>query len=84
VEEFENRGKMRLLQPWLEARSDERNQDPALHNALAKIYIDINKNPEKFLAENKYYDSKIIGKYCEDRNPDYAFIAYQRAWGECD
>lgn len=73
-----------MLQSWLEARSDERNQDPALHNALAKIYIDLNHNPEKFLAENKFYDSKVIGKYCEDRNPDHAFIAYQRAWGECD
>ena len=84
VEEFENRVKLRLLQPWLEARSDERIQDPALHNALAKIYVDINNDPQDFLINNKFYDSKIVGKYCEERNPDLAFIAYKRAWGECD
>jgi len=33
---------------------------------------------------NKFYDSKVVGKYCEERNPDLAFIAYKRAWGECD
>lgn len=84
VEEFENRVKLRLLQPWLEARSDERIQDPALHNALAKIYVDVNNDPQDFLINNKFYDSKIVGKYCEERNPDLAFIAYKRAWGECD
>jgi clathrin heavy chain len=40
VEEFENRGKLRMLTNWLEARADERIQDPALHNGLAKIYVD--------------------------------------------
>jgi clathrin heavy chain len=45
VEEFESRVKLRMLQPWLEARSAERIQDPALHNALAKIYVDINQDP---------------------------------------
>lgn len=29
-----------MLTGWLEARFDERSQEPALHNALAKIYID--------------------------------------------
>lgn len=36
------------------------------------------------MINNKFYDSKVVGKYCEDRNPDLAFIAYKRAWGECD
>jgi clathrin heavy chain len=45
VDEFEQRGKLRMLQAWLEQRNDERIQEPALHNALAKIYIDINKDP---------------------------------------
>ncbi len=26
----------------------------------------------------------MIGKYCEERNPDLAFTAYKRAWGSCD
>ena len=84
VSEFEQRGKVRLLQGWLEARADERVQEPALHNALAMIYIDINKDPQQFLIKNEFYDSKVVGKYCEERNPDLAFIAYKRAWGTCD
>jgi clathrin heavy chain len=51
---------------------------------LAKIYIDINKDPQSFLINNQYYDSKVVGKYCEERNPDLAYTAYKRAWGECD
>lgn len=84
VDEFEQKGKLKMLQNWLESRNDERIQEPALHNALAKIYIDINQNPENFLINNQFYDSKVVGKYCEERNPDYAFTAYKRAWGECD
>jgi clathrin heavy chain len=84
VEEFDQRGRLRMLQSWLESRMDERIQDPALHNALAKIYVDINHDPQNFLINNQYYNSKVVGKYCEDRNPDLAFIAYKRAWGECD
>lgn len=84
VDEFEKRGKLKLLQGWLEARYEERSQEPALHNALAMIYIDINKDPQTFLINNPYYDSKVVGKFCEERNPDLAFIAYKRAWGSCD
>lgn len=84
VEEFEDKGKLRMLQNWLESRNEERIQDPALHNALAKIYIDINNDPQNFLINNQFYDSKVVGKYCEERNPDLAFTAYKRAWGECD
>jgi len=73
-----------MLQTWLESRADERIQEPQLHNALAKIYIDINKDPQNFLINNQYYDSKVVGKYCEERNPDLAYTAYKRAWGECD
>ncbi len=74
-----------MLTNWLEARYEERIQEPALHNALAKIYIDSgNKDVQDFLIKNQYYDSKIIGKYCEERNPDLAFTAYKRAWGSCD
>lgn len=30
----------------------EGNQNTALHTALAKIYIDLNRNPEDFLIKN--------------------------------
>jgi len=84
VVEFEKRNRLRLLEPWLEARVSEGNQVPALHNALAKIYIDTNKDPQSFLANNPYYDSKIVGKYAEEIDPHLSIIAYKRAWGQCD
>ncbi|KAF8817774.1 putative clathrin heavy chain, partial [Cardiosporidium cionae] len=84
VEEIEKRNRLRILLPWLEARMNEGNQEPELHNAVAKIYIDTNRDPEEFLKNNLYYDSKIVGKYCEDRDPHLAFTAYKRAWGTCD
>merc|ERR1719495_640543 len=53
-----------------------------MHNAVAKIYIDSNNNAERFLKENAYYDSKVVGKYCEKRDPHLACVAYER--GNCD
>lgn len=35
--------------PLLESRIHEGNTEPSTHNALAKIYIDANNNPERFL-----------------------------------
>jgi hypothetical protein len=71
-----------LLLPWLETRIHEGSVEPATHNALAKIYIDSNNNPERFLRENQYYDSRVVGKYCEKRDPHLACVAYER--GQCD
>jgi clathrin heavy chain len=51
---------------------------------LAKIKIDTNQDPENFLINNQFYDPKIIGKFCEDRDPHFAVIAYKRSWGTCD
>lgn len=71
-----------MLLPWLESRIHEGCEEPATHNALAKIYIDSNNNPERFLRENPYYDSRVVGKYCEKRDPHLACVAYER--GQCD
>nr|CAD7574000.1 unnamed protein product [Timema californicum] len=49
VEEVEKRNRLKLLLPWLESRVHEGCVEPATHNALAKIYIDSNNNPERFL-----------------------------------
>jgi len=84
VAEVEKRNRLRILLPWLEARQSEGNQDPALHNALAKIYIDTNRDADTFLKNNAFYDSMTVGKYCEDRDPHLAYTAYKRAWGSCD
>eukprot|EP00933_Yihiella_yeosuensis_P029628 TRINITY_DN23254_c0_g4_i1.p1 TRINITY_DN23254_c0_g4~~TRINITY_DN23254_c0_g4_i1.p1 ORF type:complete len:1717 (+),score=465.38 TRINITY_DN23254_c0_g4_i1:179-5329(+) len=84
VAEVEKRNRLRVLLPWLEARVAEGNQDPHLHNAMAKILIDTNRDPESFLKSNAFYDSATVGKYCEDRDPHLAYTAYKRAWGSCD
>mmetsp|Transcript_77481 Transcript_77481/g.134401 ORF Transcript_77481/g.134401 Transcript_77481/m.134401 type:complete len:1720 (-) Transcript_77481:143-5302(-) len=84
VAEVEKRNRLRILLPWLEARQAEGNQDPALHNALAKIYIDTNRDADTFLKNNAFYDAAVVGKYCEDRDPHLAYTAYKRAWGTCD
>mmetsp|Transcript_30328 Transcript_30328/g.70760 ORF Transcript_30328/g.70760 Transcript_30328/m.70760 type:complete len:1710 (-) Transcript_30328:179-5308(-) len=84
VTEVEKRNRLRILLPWLEARVAEGNQEPQLHNAIAKIYIDTNRDPEAFLKNNAFYDSATVGKYCEDRDPHLAYTAYKRAWGSCD
>ncbi len=70
------------MQPFLEARVHSGNTEPATHNALAKIYIDSNNNPERFLRENEFYDSHVVGRYCEKRDPHLACVAYER--GQCD
>ncbi|XP_033115342.1 clathrin heavy chain 1 isoform X2 [Anneissia japonica] len=82
VEEVEKRNRLKLLLPWLETRIHEGSVEPATHNALAKIYIDSNNNPERFLKENQHYDSRVVGRYCEKRDPHLACVAYER--GQCD
>ncbi|KAH9582085.1 hypothetical protein LSM04_004601 [Trypanosoma melophagium] len=78
VQEVEERGRLRLIQGWLEARLAEKKTDVALHNALAKLYVDTDNGAEKFLTENEYYDTLEVGKYCENRNPNLSYIAYSK------
>lgn len=52
VDEVEKRNRLKLILPWLEAKIAAGDNDPAIYNALAKIYIDSNNNPEGFLKEN--------------------------------
>lgn len=84
VKEVESRNRLKLLLPFLEATLQAGNQQPAIFNALAKIYIDSNNNPEKFLTENDQYDSLVVGKYCEKRDPYLAFIAYQKGQNDVE
>ncbi|CRG97759.1 clathrin heavy chain, putative [Plasmodium gallinaceum] len=84
IEIAEKRNRLKLLLPWLESRANEGYENIELHNALAKIYIDLNKDPENFLKNNNFYDKKMIGKYCEDLDPHLAYTAYERSNGECD
>lgn len=74
----EDAGRLHLIKEWLEDRRNEKKTDTALFTALAKIYVDIGQSPEKFLEENEYYDGLVVGKYCETRDPNLAYIAYRR------
>ncbi|KAG0638061.1 armadillo-type protein [Tuber brumale] len=84
VAEVERRNRLKLLLPFLEDTLAAGNQQPAVYNALAKIYIDSNNNPEKFLKENDQYDNLVVGKYCEKRDPYLAFIAYQKGQNDVE
>mmetsp|Transcript_21715 Transcript_21715/g.40605 ORF Transcript_21715/g.40605 Transcript_21715/m.40605 type:complete len:1699 (-) Transcript_21715:62-5158(-) len=84
VAQVEERNRLRMLQPFLEQRIAEGNTESATHNAIGKIYITINHEPQEFLNNNIFYDSKVVGKFCEKLDPSLAFLAYKRAKGECD
>ncbi|CAD6903869.1 unnamed protein product [Tilletia controversa] len=82
VEEVEKRNRLKLILPWLQSRIEAGQQDTPLYNALAKIYIDTNNNAEAFLKDNNLYEPRVVGKYCEKRDPYLAYIAYAK--GLCD
>jgi clathrin heavy chain len=82
VAEVEKRNRLKILKPWLETVISEGNQEVGVHNGLMKVYVDTGNEPEKFLAENLFYNSQDVGVYCEKRDPYLAFICYKR--GQCD
>ena len=82
VDECEKRNRLKLLLPFLDHLVQEGSQDAHVHNAMGKILVDSNNNPEHFLNTNPYYDSRVVGKHCEKRDPNLACIAYKR--GKCD
>jgi hypothetical protein len=65
--EVEKRNKLRLLDKFLQLLVQEGSQDPQVHNAMGKILIDANSNPEHFLQSNPFYEPTVVGKYCEKR-----------------
>lgn len=84
MQEVESRNRLKLLLPFLESTLAAGNQQQAVYNALAKIYIDSNNDPEKFLRENDMYDTLTVGKYCEKRDPNLACIAYQKGQNDLE
>ena len=82
VDEVEKRNRLKLILPWLRTQIEAGHEDEALYNAMAKIAIDSNNNPEAFLKENNLYSPLVVGKYCEKRDPYLAYIAYAK--GFCD
>ncbi|KAI9753757.1 MAG: hypothetical protein M1815_006023 [Lichina confinis] len=84
VTEVESRNRLKLLLPFLEASLAAGNHQQAVYNALAKIYIDSNNDPEKFLRENEQYDTLTVGKYCEKRDPNLAYVAYRKGQNDLE
>jgi len=84
VSEVESRNRLKLLLPFLEATLAAGNQQQAVYNALAKIYIDSNNDPEKFLKENDLYDTLTVGRYCQKRDPNLAYIAYRKGQNDLE
>ncbi|KAM9913562.1 hypothetical protein OXX69_001487 [Metschnikowia pulcherrima] len=78
VSEVEKRNRLKILLPFLEKTLEGGSTDQEVFNTLAKIYIDSNNSPEKFLEENNNYDTLSVGKYCEKRDPYLAYIAYSK------
>ncbi|KAF5212039.1 Clathrin heavy chain 1 [Clavispora lusitaniae] len=78
VQEVEKRNRLKILLPFLEKTLEGGSTDQEVYNTLAKIYIDSNNSPEKFLQENDNYDTLAVGRYCEKRDPYLAYIAYSK------
>jgi hypothetical protein len=55
----EQRNRLKLLSPFLEHLVAEGSSDPHVHNALGKILVESNNNPEHFLATNPHYDPLV-------------------------
>lgn len=44
-----------------------------------KLLIDQGKNPETLLNTNNLYDTRVVGRFCEEKN-DYelAYLSYKK------
>lgn len=84
AQEVEKRNRLKLLLPFLEKTIALGSQDQALYDTLAKVYIDSNNNAEKFLQENDLYNTLVVGKYCESRDPYLAFISYSKGQNDAE
>lgn len=51
---------------------------------MAKIKVDTNQNPQQFLQTNQFFDARVVGRFCEERDPHLAVLAYKRTPGSCD
>lgn len=60
VIETEKRNRLKIALPWLEGKAREGSTDVQIYNALGKIYIDTNNNPEQFLKENQVLYSDLV------------------------
>lgn len=78
IAEVEGQNRLKILLPFLESALQSGSEDVGVHNGYAKILIDTNANPEQFLKDDNLYDTLEVGRYCEKRDPNLAYIAYRK------
>jgi clathrin heavy chain len=61
VSEVETQNRLKVLLPFLEGALQSGSQDPAVHNGVAKVYIDTNNDPESFLKK-EYVSPRLRGQ----------------------
>jgi clathrin heavy chain len=83
VAEAEGQNRLKVLLPFLESALQSGNTSTAIVNGVAKVYIDTNNDPERFIQQHDV-DTLLIGKYCEKRDPNLAFIAYRKGQNDLE
>jgi len=82
VEQTMKRERLKLLEPILLQRQQSGSIDPETNNGIVLLAVQSNRNPEKILNENQYYQPKYVGDVLSKRDAHLAFLAY--AHGSCD
>jgi clathrin heavy chain len=82
IEQTMKRERLKLLEPILLQRQQTGSVDPDTNNGIVLLAVQSNRNPEKVLNENQYYDPKYVGDVLSKRDAHLAFIAYSH--GNCD
>jgi len=76
------RERIKLLEPILYSRAQSGSIDKATNNGLVLLAVLSNRNGEKLLRENQYYDPKFVGEILAKRDAHLACIAFAK--GNCD
>ncbi|KAK2196158.1 bifunctional Clathrin [Babesia duncani] len=79
----DERHQLCILTDWLKRRIADGYKDPEIHTAYMKILVS-SQNPEasELLRTNMHYDRAALGQFCENRDPQLAFLIYSQ--GDCD
>ncbi|OHT11249.1 Clathrin heavy chain 1 [Tritrichomonas foetus] len=76
------RERIKLLEPILYGRAQSGATDSATNNGLVLLAVLSNRNGEKALRENQYYDPKFVGEILAKRDAHLACLAFAK--GNCD
>jgi clathrin heavy chain len=82
VETAQTRNCICMLQPLLEDLIETGSTEPCVHNALGKIRILLNCDPNSlycdpnsFLLKNIFHDPNVLGPFCESHAPSLDFFS---------